>query len=220
MMRVFTSAEYQRGLHVNRPAKILGIHARKRELAPATTNISESTLGMVDVNEVCLQRLMDRHPKGDVWYFHNDTDTIYSVKDDTLSKPDSERETRRLFSSFPGIKQLIFRPLTDPVSLKRLSGCFIWSMKTWPILTDSVDLFALKGFLHLVQAEISRIDTVAATKQKETFVSSISHELSRFSYVDARWLQADFVRDSTPWYSRCRAAAWGHGSEQFSKGAD
>jgi hypothetical protein len=175
---------------------------------------------MVEVNEGCLQRLMDRYPEGDVWYFHNDTNTIYSVKDDTLSKADSEEETRRLFSSFPGITQLIFRPLTDPVSLKRLSGCFIWSMQTWPILTDTVDLFALKGFLHIVQAEISRIDTVAAAKQKETFVSSISHELSRFFYVDARWLQADFVRDSALWYSRGRAAAWGHRSGQFLKGAD
>jgi hypothetical protein len=88
--------------------------------------------------------------------------------------------------SFPGIKQLIFRPLTDPVSLKHLAGCFIWSMQPWPILTDSVDLFALKGFLHIVQAEISRTDTIAATKQKETFVSSMSHELSRFTYTDAR----------------------------------
>lgn len=176
-MRVFTSAEYQRGLHVDRPAEILGIHTRKRELAPATMNISESTLGMVEVNEGCLQRLMDRYPEGNVWYFHNDTNTIYSVKDDTLSETDLEKETRRLFSSFPGIKQLIFRPLTDPVSLKRLTGCFIWSTQTWPILTDSVDLFVLKGFLHIVQAESSRIDTVAAMKQKETFVSSISHEL-------------------------------------------
>jgi hypothetical protein len=219
-MRVFTSAEYQRGLHVDRPAEILGIHTRKRELAPATMNISESTLGMVEVNEGCLQRLMDRYPEGNVWYFHNDTNTIYSVKDDTLSETDLEKETRRLFSSFPGIKQLIFRPLTDPVSLKRLTGCFIWSMQTWPILTDSVDLFALKGFLHIVQAESSRIDTVAAMKQKETFVSSISHELSRFFCADAHWPQADLVRDSAPWYSRGRAAAWGHRSGQFSKGAD
>jgi len=175
--RVFTSAEYQRGLDIARPAEILGIHTRKRELAPVTMKISESTLGIVDVDEGYLQRLMDRHPEGNVWYSPDDTSTIYSVKDDTLSENDSQEETRRLFSSFPGIKQLIFRPLTDPVSLKRLAGCFIWSMQTWPIFTDSVDLSALKGFLHIVQAESSRIDIVAAMKQKDIFVSSISHEL-------------------------------------------
>jgi hypothetical protein len=64
-----------------------------------------------------------------------------------------------------------------------------------------VDLFVLRGFLHIVQAESSRIDTVATAKQKETFVSSISHELSRFFSADARWLQADFVRKSALWYS-------------------
>jgi hypothetical protein len=65
-MRVFTSAEYQRGLHVDHLAEILGIHTRKRELALATMNISESTLGIVEVNEGCLQRLIDRYSEGDV----------------------------------------------------------------------------------------------------------------------------------------------------------
>jgi hypothetical protein len=184
--RVFTSAEYQRGVHIDLPAEILGIYTRKRELAPATTEISESILGMAKVNEGDLQRLMDRYPEGNVWYSPDDTNTLYSVKDDTLFENDSQEEMQRLHLSFPGIKQLIFRPLTDPVSLKHLAGCFIWSMQPWPILTDSVDLFALKGFLHIVQAEISRTDTIAATKQKETFVSSMSHELSRFTYTDAR----------------------------------
>ncbi|KAL5373440.1 hypothetical protein PMIN02_012435 [Paraphaeosphaeria minitans] len=176
-MRVYTSAEYQKGVHVDRPAEILGMHTRKRELGPATTTVSESTLGMVDIDEGYLQRLMDRHPEGNVWYFPAEITTSYLVKDDTLCKNDSQEETRRLSSSFPGIKQLIFQPLIDSVSLKRLAGCFIWSMQTWPILTDSVELFALKGFLYIVQAEVSRIDTVTAMKQKETFVSSISHEL-------------------------------------------
>ncbi|KAL5371379.1 hypothetical protein DPSP01_014307 [Paraphaeosphaeria sporulosa] len=174
---VFTSAKYQRGVHVDRPAEILGIHTGKRELAPAMTTISESTLGMAEVDEGYLRRLMDRHPEGSVWYFPDGITTSYLVKDDTLSEDDSQEETRRLSSSFPGIKQLIFQPLIGSVRLKRLAGCFIWSMQTWPILTDSVDLFALKGSLHIMQAEISRIDTVAAMKQKETFVSSISHEL-------------------------------------------
>ncbi|KAH7072589.1 hypothetical protein FB567DRAFT_612160 [Paraphoma chrysanthemicola] len=175
--RVFTSPEYLRGVYVDRPAEILGIHTRERELKPLTTKISESTLGMVEVNEGHLQRLMDRYPEGNVWYFPECTNAIYPVKDDTPTKIDSQEEVRRLSSSFPGMKQLIFRPLNDPVSLKRLAGCFIWSMQTWPILTDSVDFSALQGFLHLVQAEICRIDTYAAMKQKETFVSSISHEL-------------------------------------------
>ncbi|KAH7064201.1 hypothetical protein BKA63DRAFT_497034 [Paraphoma chrysanthemicola] len=175
--RVFTSPEYQRGVYVDRPAEILGIHTRERGIIPMTTTISGSTLGMVEVDEGYLQRLMDRHPEGNVCHFPDGTNTIYSVQDDTLSRNDSKEEVQRLSSNFPGIKQLIFRPLDDPVSLKRLAGCFIWSIQTRPILTDSVDLSALKGFLHVVQAEICRIDTVAAMKQKEAFVSSISHEL-------------------------------------------
>jgi hypothetical protein len=37
-----------------------------------------------------------------------------------------------------------------------------------------------------MQAELSRINTVATAKQKETFVLLISHELSRFFSADAR----------------------------------
>ena len=99
-------------------------------------------------------------------------------KNDTLVEDESLEVARRLISAFPGVRQMIFQPLTDPVSLKRLAGCLAWSTRKCPVFTDTTDLPSLCGFLHVLESEISRIDASAAVKQKEAFVSSVSHELS------------------------------------------
>ena len=69
-------------------------------------------------------------------------------------------------------------PLTDPTSLKRLGACFVWRIKPVPVFTDAVDLGSSKAFMHVVESQVARFDASMAAKQKETFVSSVSHELS------------------------------------------
>jgi signal transduction histidine kinase len=125
---------------------------------------------------------MDRYPNGNVWYIHDVKGSYFSLKDNVLIQDDS-LDTRRLVSTFPGVRQLLFQPMTDPVSLKRLAGCFVWSKRVLPVFSDTTDLPSLRGFLHTLEAEVSRIDAAAAAKQKEAFVSSVSHELSTSSYL-------------------------------------
>lgn len=180
--RTYTSPEYRRGIYIERPAEILGMSTRNLGLAPESKSLNETTLGLAKLDEGHLQWLMDSYPNGNVWYFHDSTHICYLLRNDTLVEDESLEGTRHLISNFPGVRQMIFQPLTDPVSLKRLAGCLAWSTRTLPVLSDTTDLPSLRGFLHVLESEISRIEASAALKQKEAFVSSVSHELSTLSH--------------------------------------
>ncbi|KAF2627452.1 hypothetical protein BU25DRAFT_458778 [Macroventuria anomochaeta] len=171
--RIYTSAEYLKGVYVQRPTEILGISGSDDVLK--LVRISQSTLGLRDIDEGFLQRLMDRHPHGAVW--HMSKSSFMRVKNETLVEIDLPEEARRLTSSFSNIRQLVFKPLTEPTSLKRLGACFAWRTKSTPLFMDAVDIGSLNAFLHVVESEIARYDASSLAKQKETFVSSVSHEL-------------------------------------------
>jgi hypothetical protein len=208
--RTYTSPEYLRGVLVEHPAEILGISMRDPSVAPNTKKLKESTLGLSTVDEGRLQMLMDRYPDGAVWYVQ-DSKSIYLVQNDSLVKEDTLEETRRLVANFPGVRQIIFRNLTDPVSLKRLAGCVAWSTHTSPLFTDTTDAPSLRGFLHVIESEISRIDAAAAVKQKEAFVSSVSHELSMT--LSRQWYiphHTNLTRNSPSWHSRVCTASCRH----------
>jgi hypothetical protein len=175
--RIFTSTEFQRGVHIDRPSEILGLSSNQ-EAKPSVTSLSQTTLGLNGVDEGFLQRLMDRHPNGAVWYFD---DLSVVVRNDKVQEQDLPEETDTLQRAFPNLRQLLFQPLTDPTSRKRLAGCFLWRYDTRNLFSDVVDLPALRGFLHIVESEIARFDASAAVKQQESFVSSVSHELSTFT---------------------------------------
>ncbi|KAK7177459.1 sensor histidine kinase response regulator (hsp90-like protein) [Paraphaeosphaeria sporulosa] len=171
--RIYTSAEYLKGVHVERPAEVLGISGSDHVLKLA--RISESTIGLLGIDEGFLQRLMDRHPEGAVWFCSDST--LMQAKDGTIVEVDLQEEAHRLTSTFKNVKQLIFKPLTDPTSLKRMGACFAWRTRSVPLFTDAFDLRSLKTFLHVVESDIARYDASSAAKQKESFVSSVSHEL-------------------------------------------
>ena len=177
--RIYTSAEYLKGVYAERPVEILGFAGSLEPMK--LTRVSESTLGLPDIDEEFLQRLMDRHPEGAVWY--SSTSRFMQVRGETLVEIDLEEEARRLASTFKNVRQLVFKPLTDPTSLKRLGACLAWRTNSVPVFTDAFDLGPLNAFIHVVESEIARHDASYAAKQKETFVSSVSHELSTFLYV-------------------------------------
>ena len=91
-------------------------------------------------------------------------------------------------SDFLGIYQLLFHPITDPISLKRLARCFVWSKRVLSVFFDPVDLPSLRGFLRIPKAKVSQIDAAAAAKQRETFVSSAGRELSASSCLPSTLL--------------------------------
>jgi hypothetical protein len=213
--RTYTSPEYWRGIYVEKPAEIIGISARDPTVAPKTKRIKENTVGLAALSEGDLQVLMDRYFSGSVWYFHDPGGVSYQIRNGTLVE-DSSEETQRLVRSLPVVRQILFQPLRDPVTLKRLAGCFAWSTRKFPVLTDTMHVPALRGFLHVVESEISRLDAAMAVKQKEAFVSSVSHELSKlllFSKIIAR--QTNLHRDSRSWYSGIGTTPCGYSARPF-----
>ena len=170
--RKFTSADYRKEVKTADPAEILGIAMHPDTMKPRLQQLSPNTLGLSIVDEGFLQDLMERYQQGRVWYFEDGP--YYS--DMGAISPDDSGDTQRLMQAFPGVRQLLFIPLKDPVDIKRLAGCFVWTTRVRPLLTDE-DLPAMHAFAHIVEAEISRIDTIATVKQKESFMASVSHEL-------------------------------------------
>ncbi|PVH95005.1 hypothetical protein DM02DRAFT_660550 [Periconia macrospinosa] len=174
--RVYTSPEFKRGLRVESPAEMLGLSTRNPPSAPKMEEKDRNDMRITELHIGQLPLMMDKYPKGVVWYIDDTTGKCFTVKDDLLEEDDSQ-ESHNLISIFPGVLQLIFQPLTDPVSLKRMASCFVWSKQPYPVYSDTIELPALRGFLHTIEAEVSRNDAAAAAKQKELFVSSVSHEL-------------------------------------------
>lgn len=174
--RTFTSADYQKSVLKKRPAEVLGLAVSKKERLPRLEALSETTKGLAYLDEGFLQEFMELHARGKVWYFDGNGGTFY-FKDDVLVEDSPNSGVCQLADAFPGVKQIVFAPLTDYTTLKRLAGCFAWTTKPFPVFSDVADLAPYKAFIHSVEAEISRLDSMSALKQKESFVSSVSHEL-------------------------------------------
>lgn len=175
--RVFTSADYRKDIYRARRAEILGYSIQYGRSMPPTRQLTESTKGLVHMDEGFLQHFLERHPEGGTWYFDEARKPFRFDDDALVSGEDQFGDADRIALSFPSARQVIFSPLTDPVSLKNLAGCFAWTSEVLPVFTDGTVLCSYKAFLHTVVAEISRLDTVAAVKQQASFVSSVSHEL-------------------------------------------
>jgi signal transduction histidine kinase len=173
--RNFTSAEFQAEILKKRPAEILGMSVSQVNNLPRTEMLSKSTKGLIAVDEGFLQIFLERYADGRIWYFDNGRPFYF--ENDVLVEDGPNSNAAQAAGAFPGIKQLIFAPLTDLTTLKRLAGCFAWTTQPFPVFTDVVDLVPYKAFLHAIEAEISRLDSFLALKQRESFVSSVSHEL-------------------------------------------
>jgi hypothetical protein len=206
--RTYTSPNFKRDIYVDHPAEILWDtdESNKRK----SSDDSQPAVRHSRIDEGFLLRMMDLHPTSAMWYF---TDTsVMKVKDGTLSESELQHEDEeKLRSTFPNIRQLIFMTLHDHTSGKRLSACFIWRNRAYPVFSGTADLGSLELFLHLVESEIGRQDTAAAAKQKDTFVSSVSHELS-MSILDSndRVITSQGLHSTVSWVlcNSLRNQAW------------
>ncbi|KAK3614091.1 hypothetical protein LTR56_027490 [Elasticomyces elasticus] len=173
--RVFTSAEHRREVYTARTAEVVGYAIQDRRSMPPSIQVTIK--GLAHLDERLLQHFLERHHEGRIWYFDEARNPFRFDDDALVPGEDESGDADLIASSFPGARQVIFSPLTDPVTLKHLAGCFAWASEVPPIFTDRTILRPYKSFLHSVVAELSRLDTVAAVKQQATFVSSVSHEL-------------------------------------------
>jgi hypothetical protein len=191
--RKFTSAAYKKNVLISSPGEILGLSYVAGK-SPNLTQLSGTTKAIKEIDEKYLQDFLQRHDGGKVWYFDK-SGQCFNLRKDELIQETNEDDVNRLKSAFPGVLQLIFCPLVNPVSLKRLAGFFAWTTREAPVFTDLVDLNHIKNFCYMVEAEVSRIDNIAATKQQESFVASVSHELR--TPLHGILGAAQFLSDST-----------------------
>lgn len=175
--RVSNSADYRKDIYTDRRAEILGYSIQHGQSMPPTRQLTESTKGLGHMDEGFLQHFLERHPEGRTWYFDEARKPFRFDDDALIPGEDRFEDADHITLSFPSARQVIFSPMTDPVTLKHLGGCFAWTPDVLPVFTDGTVLCPYKAFLHSVVAEISRLDTIAAVRQQASFVSSVSHEL-------------------------------------------
>jgi hypothetical protein len=177
--RTYTSPDYRKRIYVMRPTEILGLSGDRSQLNLMA--VSKSTTGMPDIEEESLDRMVHSYPDGAVWYI---TDTTFThIRDGVPVEIDNQKDGDKLRSAFPHAKQMMFKPVTDPISSKLLGACFVWKNETSPLLSEESDLASLSAFLHEVESEVARYDTINMVHQRETFVTSVSHELSELPHA-------------------------------------
>ncbi|KAI9682727.1 MAG: hypothetical protein M1829_006714 [Trizodia sp. TS-e1964] len=164
-------------------AEILGFFSRD------SSSLNDSTPKSSSIPERLLRKLLKRYPSGKIWAFHPDrssADTtiedfekgLSESKNESLDPEQRAGEDEQLLKAFPKARQVLFVPLLDPtVSQRWLAGFFAWSTREYPALSRDTDLSFTRAFANNIIAEISRISIAAADEQKNSFISSISHEL-------------------------------------------
>ena len=136
------------------------------------------------IDDDLLHTLLRRYPKGKLWTLDGDVGS--SSEEETLRYPDdvdtasSNRkgdEKVVLRKLFPGVNQLLFYGLWDAGSSRWFTACCVWTTSTHPFFTVETELNYLMTFGNSVMAQVSRLASMEADRQKTDFIGSISHEL-------------------------------------------
>ncbi|KAH8203720.1 hypothetical protein TruAng_002133 [Truncatella angustata] len=130
-----------------------------------------------------LQRLLQKHPRGQVWNFDADG----TVSDHNVSSDDNESPTEwkskqsttaaRIIKIFPGARSVALVPLWDAQAGRWFAGGFAWTRTPTRTLSEEDELTYFRVFGLTVMAEVTRLKTRAADKAKTDMLGSISHEL-------------------------------------------
>lgn len=166
-----------------RPAEIISY------CTPESGNQPPETKSFNPVDENLLHSLLARYPRGKLWSFDQDG-SLSSSEEEALSprertKSEGSRQIRAnrkqieamlLQKHFPGVRQLIFSGLWDASSSRWFTGGFAWTTSCRQIFSRETELSFFMAFGNSVMAEVSRLASIAADRQKADFIGSISHE--------------------------------------------
>lgn len=175
------------------PASVLGVSTNEEPFAPEPG--SNATCAAANCDRRFLQNVLRRYPKGKVWTFHQDR-SLFASSDDDEKSPNSPvsavrtpeappgtskkwraSEATQLAKYFPGASQVLFVPLWNAATSQWYAGCFCWSCTETQIFSPTVELASIMGFGYSIMAELSRLESIIADRQKGDFIGSISHEL-------------------------------------------
>ena len=183
-----------------RPAEIVSYSTSESDLGSGTQSLEAKSFKAVDEN--LMHSLLARYPRGKLWSFDQDG-SLSSSEEEPFSpseraKPEASGQSRQrkhleamlLQNHFPGVRQLIFSGLWDASSSRWFTGGFAWTTSSRQIFSRDTELNFFMAFGNSVMAEVSRLASIAADRQKADFIGSISHEfrsplVSQF-YIDSR----------------------------------
>lgn len=171
-----------------KPADVISFSTSEGAMSPVTKMTGIKSFS--PLNEDLLQSFLQRYPRGKLWSFDVDGN-LSSSEDDSASprdprKPPGSRTTyskrKRLEADllrkhFPNVRQLLFAPLWDASSARWFSGCFVWGTSPRQVFSEESELNFLNAFGNSIMAEVSRLSSISADRQKGDFIGSISHEL-------------------------------------------
>lgn len=188
-----------------RPADIVSYSTPESDLGLVNQSLETKPFNSVDEN--LLHGLLARYPRGKLWSFDQDG-SFSSSEEEPLSpreRPKSEgsgqmRANRKqieamlLQKNFPGVRQLIFSGLWDASSSRWFTGGFAWTTSSRQIFSRDTELNFFMAFGNSVMAEVSRLASIAADRQKADFIGSISHEFR--SPLHGILASAEFLADT------------------------
>jgi signal transduction histidine kinase/CheY-like chemotaxis protein len=134
-----------------------------------------------------LQRLIRRYPLGHVFSADEfgPIEERYAPGQKRRTSPSrrhhrrqsrSRSDVEQLFRWLPDARFFVFLPLWHPQRETWFSAIFAWTSDPFQAL-DNHDLTYLRAFGNSVMAEVGRIETLALSRAKSDFISSVSHEL-------------------------------------------
>lgn len=170
-----------------RPAEIVSYSTPESDLGLGYQLPETKSFKPIDEN--LLHNLLARYPRGKLWSFDQDG-SLSSSEEEPLSprernKSEGSRQLRAnrkqieamlLQNHFPGVRQLIFCGLWDASSSRWFTGGFAWTTSSRQIFSRETELSFFMAFGNSVMAEVSRLASIAADRQKADFIGSISHE--------------------------------------------
>lgn len=188
-----------------RPAEIVSYSTPESDLGLG--NQPHETKSFNPVDENLLHSLLARYPRGKLWSFDQDG-SFSSSEEEPLSPKDRTKsegsrqirvsrkqiEAMLLQKHFPGVRQLIFSGLWDASSSRWFTGGFAWTTSSRQIFSRDTELNFFMAFGNSVMAEVSRLASIAADRQKADFIGSISHEFR--SPLHGILASAEFLADT------------------------
>ncbi|PVI04433.1 hypothetical protein DM02DRAFT_716256 [Periconia macrospinosa] len=116
----------------------------------------------------------------------SENSSILGKANEMLQEPAAKRKTTtdvklrlalEIRKILPEALSVAFAPLWDYERSRWFAGCIFWSNRADRKLSEKVDLAYFKIFGHSIMVDLSRLDALAASSAKSSFVASISHEL-------------------------------------------
>lgn len=172
------------------PAPLLALSTTETPFAPPEVLGSNKIAACGQVDKEVLSELIRRYPKGRLWLFDECGLVSASDEEERFTRQYGGSEALRrgnsstwnrgeptlLRKAFPGVRQLMFSPIWDAETSDWTSACFVWSRHETRVLTSATDLSFLISFGKTVMAELSRLDTVLADKQKGDFIGTLAED--------------------------------------------